>query len=221
MRVLKRLAVASGLILAAFAGCGTKEPEGNELIDPAEAKANAGRTTADQEIGGKLSEAINDASEKYHPLRYEYDEDLLKLLDRVETRLAGKSEKLDPLVLPTLDEAEQLAHFKETIKRWNAKTKKDLRTVLDPLIAEVAARKPGGPPFHPEFHKKFAAEFDSFIPIEVEEIRERRNRAIHEKAKSIFDEYRKTDPDAVKPHEKTLNAPPYNLTKESTTAPVE
>lgn len=211
MRAFPRLAFVSGLMLVGFVGCGTKQPEGNELISPAEAKAQAEMPAADQELGAKLSEVINDANEKYRALEYDYNEDLLKILDRVETRLAGKSEKLDPLVFPKLDEAEQLDHFKVTIGRWQEKSKKTLREAIEPLKAEIAARKPGGKPFHPEFQKNFAAAFDDFIPLEVEEIRERRNRVIHEKAKPILDEYRKTAPDAVREHEKTLNSPPYNL----------
>ena len=74
-------------------------------------------------------------------------------------------------------------HFRETLRRWKAKTGKDLRAEIDKLKAEVAARKPGGPPFHPDFHKHFSAVFDDLIPIEVAEIRERRNRYLHEKAK--------------------------------------
>jgi hypothetical protein len=103
-------------------------------------------------------------------------------------------------------------HFRETIARWRAKTGKDLRAEIDPLKAQVAARKPGDPPFHPEFHKRFSAAFDALIPIEVAEIRERRNRVIHERAKPLLDAYRDKLPDIVLELETALNQPPYNLT---------
>jgi hypothetical protein len=211
LRDLIRPAAGPALILTmlAFFGCGDRTLPGNELVDPA--AANAPRSEADQKLSGALSDVINDANTKYRALSYEYDENLLTILDRVEARLAGGTAPLDPLPMPKLDEAEQLAHFKETVRRWTEKTKKDLRKEIEPLKAEVAARKPGGEPFHPDFHKKFAAAFDDFIPIEVEEAHERRNRAIHEKSKPILDEYRSSAPEAVRLHEQTLNAPPFNL----------
>ena len=74
------------------------------------------------------------------------------------------------------------------------------------------ARKPGGPAFHPEFQQHFSAAFDDLIPIEVAEIRERRNRYLHEQAKPLFDSHREKDPAAVREFENILNQPPYNLT---------
>jgi len=220
LRDFFRAAAGPPLILTALAtfGCGDRPLPGNELVDPV--AANAPRTEADQKLGGALSDVINDANVKYHALDYEYNEDLLSILDRVEARLSGGSAALDPLPMPKLDEAEQLAHFKETIRRWTEKTKQDFRATIDALKADVAARKPGEKPFHPEFHKKFAAAFDDFIPIEVEEIRERRNRAIHEKAKPFLDEYRSSAPEVVRLHEQTLNAPPYNLPAATKAAPI-
>jgi hypothetical protein len=190
-------------------GCRGQAPDAN--VTAAGRSPSSGADPASQELGDRISKLINDASERFWPLEYEYDEDLLGILDRVEARLAGKSAKLDPLPMPKLDEAEQLDHFRETIRRWTGKTGKNLRAEIEPLNAEVAARQPGGKPFHPEFHKKFAAVFDDFIPIEVAEIRERRNRAIHAKADALFKEYRDTAPDMVRQSEQTLNAPPYNL----------
>ena len=102
-------------------------------------------------------------------------------------------------------------HFRETFRRWKAKTGKDLRAEIDTLAAEVAVRKPEGPRFYPDFHKRFAAVFDDLIPIEVAEIRERRNRYLHEQAKPMLDPFRETDPEAVREYEKVLNQPPYNL----------
>ena len=116
--------------------------------------------------------------------------------------------------MPKLDEQEEMDHFRETFRRWKAKTGKDLRAEIDKLKAEVAARKPGGPAFHPDFQKRFSAVFDDLIPIEVAEIRERRNRYLHEQAKPLLDPHREKDPDAVREYEDVLNQPPYNLTPE-------
>ena len=211
MRELLKIAAGSTLVLAALTliGCGDQTPAGNELLDPAETKVQT--SEADQELGASLSTVINDANTKYRPMSYDNDENLLAILDRVETRLAGKSKTLDPLPMANLDEAEQLDHFKETIRLWSEKTKRNLRETIDPLKADVAARAPGGQPFHPDFHKKFAAAFDDFIPLEIAEIRERRNRVIHEKTRPILDQYRGSSQAAVLLHEKTLNSPPYDL----------
>lgn len=202
-RLMSMIAVAWTSVL--IGGC----QGGSESSDVAP-NASAKTDPASQELGEELTKVMNDASAKYKPLEYEYDEDLLAILDRVEARLAEKSPKLDPLPLPKLEESEQLAHFREAIRRWAEKTGKNLRTEIDSLKADVAARPAGGPAFHPEFHKKFAVVFDAFIPIEVEEIRERRNVVIHQLAKPLLDRYRGSSPDAVKSYETLLNQPPYN-----------
>ncbi len=215
MRTLQSLISMSIFAVATTVGCGEKEPGGNPLFEPK--KSNSILLPAEQELGAKLSHIINTANAKYRNLKYEYDENLLDILDRIELRLAGNSDKLDPLPLPNLDEGEQIEHFRETTRRWTEKSKKDLRATIELLKASVAARKPGGPAYHPDFHKSFAAAFDDLIPLEVEEIRERRNKAIHSAAKPVFDEYRKSAPDAVKQHQKTLNTPPFHLPAKDTT----
>ena len=143
---------------------------------------------------------------------------MLEILDRVEADLSGKATGPPPRMMPKLEVEEEQDHFRETFRRWKDKTGKDLRAEIDKLKAEVAARKPGGPAFHPDFQKHFAATFDELIPIEVAEIRERRNRYLHERAKAILDPHREKDPDAVRELEQVLNQPPYNLT---TPAPAE
>jgi hypothetical protein len=45
----------------------------------------------------------------------------------------------------------------------------------------------------------------------VAEIRERRNKYLHEKIKPVFDQYREKYPAVVREHEDFLNKPPYNL----------
>jgi hypothetical protein len=196
---------------------GGSRPRVMPAARPAPVKT-APRTQSD-DLATKLSEMLNEKSIRYGSLEYEYDENLLTTIDKAEAYLSGRLKGPAPRAMPKLSELEEYDHFRETIRRWRARTGKDLRAEIDRLKADVAARQPGGPAFHPDFHKKFAAVFDSFIPIEVQEIRERRNRAIHEAAKALFDEYRADAPDLVKEYEETLNSRPYALTPDTLRAP--
>jgi hypothetical protein len=166
---------------------------------------------ASQKIGDAVNTFINEATVRFRPLDYEYDEDLLQIVDRVEASLSGKASGLSPRAMPKLDEQEEMEHFRETFRRWKAHTGKDLRVEIDKLTAEVAARKPNGPQYYPDFHIRFSAVFDDMIPIEVAEIRERRNRYIHQRAKPLLDSYREKDPEAVRSFDEVLNQPPYNV----------
>lgn len=190
-------------------------PPSSGFLPKKPAQVDTGPKTPTEDVEVKLNKVLNDASIRYASLEYEYDENLLTIIDKAEAYLSGKPKGSAPRAMPKLSELEEYEHIRETIRRWRAATGKDLRAEIDQLKAEVAARKPGGPAYHPDFHKKFAAIFDSFIAIEVREIRERRNRAIHEAAKPLFEEYRATAPDLVKKYEETLNAPPYQLTPQS------
>jgi hypothetical protein len=217
VRERPRLLAASafGVLVALLQGCQGQGPAqglpnaggGSEANRPLSAE----ESKASQELNSGLSKIINDATSHYRPLDYEYNEDLLVMLDRIETYLSGKSEGKPLRVMKRLDEQEEADHLRETVKRWTQQTGKDLRAEIDKLKAEVAARKPGGSPFHPEFQKHFSAAFDDLIPIEVAEIRERRNREIHRNAKSLFDQYRSAYPELVRQQEAFLNQPPYNL----------
>jgi hypothetical protein len=180
-------------------------------------------TTATQppagELSSELSRLINEIEIRYASLEHEYDEDLLATIDKAEAYLSGRLKGPAPRAIPKLTEQEEYDHLRETIRRWQARTGKDLRAGIDRLKAEVAARKPGGPRYYPDFHKRFAAVFDSFIPIEVAEMRERRNQVIHQEAKPLLEKYRATAPDLVKRYEATLNAPPYNVPPQSPPEP--
>ena len=80
---------------------------------------------------------------------------------------------------------------------------------------------PGRPArrIYPEFQKKFSQTFDDFIALEVVELRERRNRAIHDEAEAILAPHREKNPEAVRRIERILNTPPYNLPETSGPAP--
>jgi hypothetical protein len=172
---------------------------------------------ADQDITSKLSKIINDAQIKYWPLRYNFAEDLLERLDQIEARLASRTEGAALRFMPKLSEEEELVHYRETIRRWEARTGKSIRPEIDRLKASVVARKPGEL-FHPRWQKDFSETFNDFKKIEVEEMRERRNRVIHEEAEKVFADYRARHPGLVRRFEATLSAPPYNLPSKSQAA---
>jgi hypothetical protein len=201
------------MMLVLAGGCGKPatppSPKADQAVDALGSDPDTTKAIQDA-----LTQAINEATIRYIPLEYNYDEGLLEQLDLIESRLSHKEKAPTTRLLPKLDEEEELDHFRETVRRWEASTGKKLRASIDPLKADVAARKPGVP-YHPEFHKKFAAEFDDFIKIEVDEARERRNRLIHEKAKPILDKYRPTHPEIVAHFQKMIDSPPYDLKADS------
>lgn len=163
-----------------------------------------------QQLETKIDKVINDHLIKYGELRYEYNEGLLAILDQIELTLSGKLAGNPPRFLSKLDPRDEHEHFRESVGRWEAKTGKSLRAEVDALKAEVAAR-PAGQSFHPEFQRKFSRAFDEFIPIEVAELHERRNRAIHADAEAILAPYRAEHPEPVRRVERLLSKPPYNL----------
>jgi hypothetical protein len=196
-----------GIALLLACGCGHPAAPPRR-VDPGAAALEADPATT-QAIRSDLSQIINEATIHFIPLQYDYDEDLLEKLDLLENRITGKDTASTTRLLPKLDEAEERDHLFETVRRWEAATGKKLRASIDPLKADVAARKPGIP-YHPEFHKKFAAEFDDLIKIEVLEARERRNREIHEKAKPILEKFVTTHPEIVSYFQRMIDEPPYD-----------
>jgi hypothetical protein len=204
---VRRIQLVLGIILLLACGCGHPAAP-PPRADPGAAVLEADPATT-QAIRSDLSQIINEATIHYIPLQYDYDEDLLEKLDLLENRITGKDKASTTRLLPKLDEAEERDHLFETVRRWEAATGKKLRASIDPLKADVAARKPGVP-YHPEFHKKFAAEFDGLIKIEVLEARERRNRQIHDKADAILQKYHSTHPEIVTYFQKMIDEPPYD-----------
>jgi len=215
------------LVVFGLAGCrgrsgtpaaSTPPSRGGAFVAKKPAPAESGPKTPAAELAAELTKIINEYEIKYIQLNYDWNEDLLEKIDRVEAYLGGRSKSEPPRYMAKLEAKEELDHLRETIRRWEAKTGRKLRPEIDALKADVAARKPGEL-FHPEFQKKFSLTFDDFIPIEVQEIRERRNRRIHQAAQPLFEKYRATSPDAVKQYEAMVNAPPYNLTPQQPSEP--
>jgi hypothetical protein len=195
------------------------QPKISAFLAKRPAPAETGPKTPAGDLTAELNKLLNETGIRYASMEHDYDEDLLATIDKAEAYLSGRLKGPAPRAMPKLTEQEEYDHLRETIRRWQAQTGKDLRAEIDRLKADVAARKPGGPQYYPDFHKKFATVFDTFIPIEVAEMRERRNRVIHQAAKPLLDKYRATAPELVKQYEATLNAPPYNLPPESPTQP--
>src|SRR4051794_25076611 len=148
---------------------GCARPAGSPAPPPSPIEAAAKVNPLEEnEISQALTKVINEASDRYRPLDYEYDEDLLTTIDGIEAYLSGKRAKdPPPRSLPRLDKDEEYAHYRQCISRWKAKTGRELRTEIDALKSDVAGRDPKKA-FHPEFHKAFSNTFDDFIKIEVE-----------------------------------------------------
>ena len=107
------------LLLLASWGCGPGGP-------PEPAPSAVGDPAVRQALSDGLGAIINDASLKYAPLTYEYDEDLLATIDRVEARVSGREKAADPgaKLMPKLDAAEgEAAHFRETIRRHGPRSR--------------------------------------------------------------------------------------------------
>jgi hypothetical protein len=173
-----------------------------------------------QKLDSEVNKIVNDETLRYKSLEYKYSENLLEIIDQIEKNLAGKAEGEPPRFLPNLNAKEELDHFRETARRWEAQTGKNLRAEVDILKADVAARVPGEP-FHPQFQRKFSKAFDQFIAVEVAELRERRNRAIHASAEALLAPYRDKHPEPVRRIEEVLNQPPYQLPTPGNPRPTE
>jgi hypothetical protein len=188
------------MVLVAF-GC-TDRPGPSAPPVPA-----ASNPDVEAQLAADLSRIVNDATIRNAPLDYDYDEDLLTRIDQIEAHLAGGDSpgSPPPRFMPKLTAEEELDHFRETIRQWEARTGRKLRAAIDPLKAEVAARAPDGPRYHPDFHKRFSAIFDEFIKLEITDMQRRRNREIHAKAAELLETYRPQVPELVRTWTETLN----------------
>jgi hypothetical protein len=195
-----RRGLAPSILAVIVSACGPGDAGPALPTAPPKPRGDAKTNLAIQE---RLNAIVNDAEIRYKPLKYEYEEGLLKIVDQVEASLSGKPGAAPPRFMPQLDEAEERDHFRETIRRWEEQGGRSFRAAIDPLIAEVAGRKPGEA-IDLDFHKRFGAVFDSFVPIEVKEARERQNRAIHASAESLLAPYRAAQPESVKDFEEML-----------------
>ena len=207
------IALALAGALAMTAGCGRAPSAPSSGIAPL--------SPADEdvlrEVNLGLSEIINEESQRHEPLQYDYNEDLLEKLDQIAAHLSARSAEADadadgtPVrFFPKLTEQGEREHLRETVRRWEARTGRDIRATIDPLQAEVAARDPDEA-FHPDFQRRFSEAFDSFIKVEVDEMHERRNRAIHERVDALLDPHREAHPEVVRRIDALLNEPPYDL----------
>ena len=197
-------------LVSLLAGC-----SGQATIDGARPVPSApSLSQEDQDLYQKLESQVSDIisaeTQRYAPLQYKYTEGLLEILDQVGRSLSGTNEGNRPRFMTKLDAREELDHLRETVRRWEAKTGKNLRVEVDALKADVAARKPGET-VHPEFQSKFSRSFDEFISIEVAEIRDRRNVAIHAAADKLLVSYRDKNPEVVRRIQLLLDNPPYGL----------
>lgn len=86
-----------------------------------------------------------------------------------------------------------------------------MRSEVDRLKTLLAKRNTADKQSQVEFNKEFSTAFDDFVKIEVDELRERRNRWIHDKARPVIDELKAKNAAAADKIQATLNAPPYNL----------
>lgn len=206
----------SWLVLAS--GCGGRSTDGQGVSKQALPPLSAEDQALYRELETKVNDVINDNLSKYSELRYDFAEGLLKILDQVELTLSGKAEGDPPRFLSKLDLQDEREHFRETVRRWEEKTGKNLRAEVDALKSDVASRT-AGKSFHPEFQRKFSQTFDDFIAIEVAELRERRNRAIHAAAETLLAPYRAKNPEPVRRIERILSTPPYHLTETSGLSP--
>ncbi len=209
-------ACLSWLVLAS--GCGGRSTDGQGVSPQALPPLGEKDQALYRELETKVNDLINEDVKKYTELRYDFAEGLLKILDQVELTLSGKAEGDPPRFLSKLDPQEERDHFQETVRRWQKKTGKDLRAEVDALKSDVASRT-AGKAFHPEFQRKFSRTFDDFIAIEVVELRERRNRAIHAAAETLLAPYRAENPEPVRRIERLLSTPPYHLTDASGPSP--
>ncbi len=164
-----------------------------------------------QKIKGEFDRIVEESSNRYHPLVYHFDEDLLSKMNDEEKWLrdGAKPAGSEPQRwIPEIDKKEEDDHFRETIRRWSEKTGRNFREALDELTRARAQVDPKEP-FHPAFHKQFGSVFDDFIAIEVAEMRERRNRAIHKRLRGALDPHRTELPLIAAHFEALIAVPPY------------
>jgi hypothetical protein len=205
-------------LLVLVAGCGGRETAVNGRDSPDLPPLSGEDRVVYQKLESQVNTIVNDQTMRYSPLEYKYSDHLLEIIDEVERILAGKNEGEPRRFLPKLGAQEEVDHLRETVRLWEAQTGKNLRAEVDALKVDVAARKPGVA-YHPEFQRKFSQVFDKFIALEVTELRERRNRAIHVAAEALLAPIRDKNPEPVRRIEEILNQPSYQLPSPATSSP--
>jgi hypothetical protein len=140
-RSFARLFLMLGPMLIAV-GCGGDSRSALEQLDST-TPLTEDEQRAYQELFQEISAIINEESDRYTPLQYDYNEGLLEILDQIEPYLSGDAEGDPPRFMENLDPEEELAHLRETVRRWEQKTGLDLRAEIDRFKEQIAARGPG------------------------------------------------------------------------------
>jgi hypothetical protein len=189
-------------------GCGTTGT--TEPPPDARTQAEQALRKSDPAMFQKIEEAVrkvvNDATVRYWPLEYDTDERLVDYLDQANKQIAAGASEPSKRYLRHMEPKEELEHIRETIRRWSARTGKDLRATIDDLQADIAHRDPKQTMF-PEFHKKFARELSDFIKLENEELHERRDRMIRANLPAALAPYRDSHPAIVREFESRYSPP--------------
>ncbi|MGE3821695.1 MAG: hypothetical protein AB7I30_19965 [Isosphaeraceae bacterium] len=210
--------IATSLVVGLAVGCESRSTVDQEPPGATASPMSAEDQAVFQKLKSQVDAIVSAKVERYGELRYEYTEGLLDTLDQIERTLAGEIKGEPPRFLTKLDPEDEREHLRETVRRWEARTGKNLRAEIDVLKADVASRKEGER-HHPEFQRKFSKSFDDFILVEVTEIHERRNRAIHAAAEELLAPLREKHPEPVRRIEALLNTPPYHLPKSEDATP--
>jgi hypothetical protein len=208
-----RISISLTVIFIGLSGCNSSNSDNKPV-----AGETANTPQAAPEVASSneaLSKIINEATTRFSTLDYDFNEDLLKIMDDFARYFATNSDARKALKferqLPKLDEAEEISHFQESVKRWETKTGKTLRAEVDRIKKLLEARDAKNKESLANFNREFSTAFDDFVKIEVDELRERRNRWIHDKAKPVIEELKSKNSAAAASIESTLNNPPYQL----------
>ncbi len=209
--LLRASAFLCGFAGLCLSGCGRPEAPGTDEAKVTAEPRSAVASKADED----LSRIINEATIRFTSLDYGFNEDLLRIVDETEAYLAAQPDARKamtvPRHLPKLDEQEELEHFRQTFSKWEAKTGKKLRAEIDRTKAAVAKRAANDKEASIAFNKDFSTTFDALIKEEVDDLRERRNRWIHERAAPLIEEIKSKTPAEAERLRKILDSPPYGI----------
>src|SRR5262249_51763952 len=122
-------------------GCGTSD-------SPPDARTRAEQNLRNSDpvmfarIEDDVRKVVSDATVRYWPLEYGTDEQLVDYLDQVNKQIALGAAEPSKRYLMHMEPKEEFDHIRETIRRWSARTGKNLRSTIDGLKADIANRDP-------------------------------------------------------------------------------